>query len=793
MNIFRLSFVLLTFIVGIAGVPSHAEQVTENAARAIAAQFMAQKKLGNIATAAPRMLRGKATAQPALYVFNAEKSQGWVIVSGEDRTRPVLGYSDKGNFDPTNVPENMQAWLDQYVEEIALLDEGVITIDRSQSDVHPKAGSAVSPLLTSQWDQGAPFNLQCPKVGSNYCVTGCVATAMAQIMYYHKWPTTTSQTIPSYHSSKNSYSFNLDALPTTNFIWSAMKNYYYDNETDLTLAPIGEVSKLMRYCGQSVKMDYSPNGSGASALSEVFVDYFRYSPGARKLFRFDYSYSQWESCILYELRANRPVMYGGKKHSGGHAFVCDGYDGNGYYHFNWGWRGNGDGYFSLTSLNPNASGIGSAVGNNGYVIGNYIIIGLEPNTVSTNERNSVAEAYNIQSQSTTYTRNSSSDYFAITVGCNYKSHTNVSRTYDFSWGIYDSTGFSCIGIYGSNPYNVTLDEDEYTATVKKVLSFGKNYGDGTYYLRPMCRESGGSLWLPCHFSGFRYIKAVINGNTLTLTPVNMVVNEISHGINGVSASFYQFSTVKKEDRPLEVTVKVTKTCLADNLFFYLWANDTLVGANAINLNGTSSGYVTISYTPTTAGTKNLKLTADKDGNFSYCTGSVDINPYSSSNLSFTCRLVDPHLANVGYAIQARTKIKNDDASVYNDYIFARLYKYTLSGSVKQVGEQQIGLDLSGGASVSKNFLFKGLEPGRYYVTLQYYDYNNLKLGVQSTDYQVGLGDVNGDGSVNAADVTALYNWILNSDDSSLVNGDQNDDNVINAADVTAVYNIILGQ
>ena len=770
-----------------------AAPVSESKARAIVAQFMAQKKLGNIATAAPRMLRGKASAQPALYVFNSEKAGcGWVIVSGDDRTRPVLGYSDSGSYDPNNVPENMQAWLDQYVEEIASLDEGETSTYQGETSSTIKAGSPVSPLLSSQWDQGAPFNLQCPKVGSYYCVTGCVATAMAQIMYYHKWPTTTSQTIPSYHSYQDIYSFNLDALPTTNFIWSAMKNYYSSSETDLSLAAIGEVSKLMRYCGQSVEMGYSPNGSGANAYSEVYVDYFRYSPRARKLFRVDYSYSQWENFILNELRANRPVVCVGYKHSSGHCFVCDGYDGNGYYHFNWGWRGNGDGYFSLTSLNPNASGIGSAVGNNGYVIGNQIIIGLEPNTVSTNERNSVAEAYNIQSQSRTYTRNSSSDYFVITVGCNYQGHANVSRNYDFSWGIYDSTGFSCIGIYGNNPYNVTLDEDEYTATIKKVLNFGKDYGNGTYYLRPICRENGGSQWLPCHYSGLRYIKAVINGNTLTLTPVNMFINDVSHGTHGVSASFYEFSTVKKVNRPLEVKVKVTKTCLADNLFFYLWADDNRVGANSLSLDGTSSGYVTISYTPTTSGTNNLKLTADKDGNYSYCTGSVDINPYSSSNLSFTCSLVDPHLSNVGYAIQARTKIKNDDANVYNDFIFAKLYKYTLAGAVERVEMQQVGLDLSGGASVSKNFLFKGLEPGRYYVTLQYYNYNNLKLGVQSRDFQVGLGDVNGDGSVTAADVTALYDYLLNNVTTNLVNGDQNGDGNITAADITAVYDVLLG-
>ena len=313
-----------------------------------------------------------------------------------------------------------------------------------------------------------------------------------------------------------------------------------------------------------------------------------------------------------------------------------------------------------------------------------------------------------------------------------------------------------------------------------------------YYLRPICRENGGNQWLPCHFSGLNYVQAVINGNTLTLTPVNKGIGNLAQTTEGVSASIYSYGTVRKVNRPLEVTLKVTKTCPADNLYFYLWANNSLVGSNALSLNGTSTGYVTISYTPTTSGTKNLKLTADKAGNYTYCTGSVDINPITSSNLSFTCSLVDPHLANVGYAIQARTKIKNDDANVYNDFIFAKLYKYTLAGAVKRVEMQQIGLDLSGGASVNKNFLFKGLEPGRYYVTLQYYNYNNLKLGVQSRDFQVGLGDVNGDGIVSSVDVTALYNYLLNNDDSAIVNGDLDGDGVITAGDIVIIYNILLG-
>ena len=476
--------------------------------------------------------------------------------------------------------------------------------------------------------------------------------------------------------------------------------------------------------------------------------------------------------------------------------MCDGYDGNGYYHFNWGWSGSSDGYFLLSSLNPSTNGIGSAIGNDGYIIGNEIIIGLEPNTISTNERNSVVQAKDIVANSTTYTRTSSSAPFVITIGCGYYNYHNnsiVSRNYDLSWGVYDASGFNLIAIYSNNPHNATLGKDSSTGAISRVLNFGKDYGNGTYYLRPICRENGGNQWLPCHFSGLNYVRAEIKGNTLTLMPVNKGLGNVGQTTEGVSASIYSYGTVRKVNRPLEVTVKVTNSSLTDNLYFFLWADGNRVGANSLNLESNSSGYVTISYTPTTSGTKSLTLTSNKSGNNTYCTGSVDINPITSSNLSFTCSLVDPHLANAGYAIQARTKIKNDDTNVYNDFIFAKLYKYTLAGAVERVEMQKIGLDLSGGASVSKNFLFTGLEPGRYYVTLQYYNYNNLKLGVQSRDFQVGLGDVNGDGSVNAADVTALYNYILNGDTTYLSTSDVNNDNAVNAGDVTAVYNIILGQ
>ena len=247
-----------------------AAQVSENAARNIAAQFIQTRGLGAIAPSAPMKAPRQGDtpqANAAYYVFNAQQGHGFVIVSGDDRTQlPVLGYSDKGYFDPDNVPENMQDLLDTYAEEIAMLDQGLVTSE--PASIPTKASNIVQPLIQSQWGQDAPFYFECPKVGSKYCVTGCTATAMAQIMYYHKWPNSTSKAIPAYTTKTNS--INLSQLATTTFNWSAMKDYYESTETSTTTTANAAVAKLLRYCGQAVEMDYGTESSSGHDGGEVF-------------------------------------------------------------------------------------------------------------------------------------------------------------------------------------------------------------------------------------------------------------------------------------------------------------------------------------------------------------------------------------------------------------------------------------------------------------------------------------------------------------------------------------------
>lgn len=792
----RILFVAL--MMGVVNGIILAEPVGENAARAIAAQFMAKKKLGTISTAPPKKLRGATTSTPAIYVFNTEKTGcGWVIVSGDDRTQQVLGYNDCGSYDESNVPHNMQWWLSQYVEEIASLDESenndlpVLGSFESNNYNDPPKVDALSPLIQTKWNQGYPYNFQCPMIGSISCVTGCVATAMAQVMYYHQWPQTTSKTIPSYYWQNGRTT--LEPLDTTSFDWNAMKKTYNSDDTSPTDSANAAVARLMRYCGQAVRINYgklNTGGSGGNHYCEVWPEYFRYSTKARKLFRSDYSFSQWTSFILSELQANRPVIYTGLEYNTGHSFICDGYDGNGYFHFNWGWSGNKDGYFLLTSLNPNATSTGGTMSTNGYVMRQEILIGLEPDTVSTTEKNSVTACSRVYVGSETYTRNSSSDPFVIEVTASFENKSPLLKSYDLGWGIYDADGHTLLQL--SSP---TVNGQPIFAfgatTITKTLNFGKDYPDGLYYLRPVSRQSGSTSWLPCHYSGVAYVCAHINGNNLTLLPRN------AGKTNGVTASIESCGTVRKVNRPLEVNVGVANTTFTDNIPFYLFENSTLVGANSLNLGKDCDGTLVINYTPSTPGTKTLKITADKDGANVYCTGSVTINPMSAGNISMSYSLLggDASINDTvivgSSSLPFTVSIQNHSTDVYNDFIVARLYKRSNEDNVL-VSTIANPFNITGGSSAVGNFAFNNLEPGDYVAKFYYYNYDTLIQALDTDTYHVVIkGDVNGDGVVSSVDVTALYNYLLNNNSSSIAGGDVDGDGIITSVDITIIYNILL--
>ncbi len=304
-----------------------------------------------------------------LYIFSSEN--GYMILPDDDRVTPLLGYSDSGSPFTDDNPE-LNYWLECYNEEIA-----IIKATRNEEDFSTprmtKKRDAISPLLMTEWNQEAPYNLLCPKVDAHETVTGCVATAMAQVMKYHNFPSKGKGTHSYYwEPGKTELSFDYDNTP---FQWDLMTDRYDSKSSEESKEA---VATLMLGCGISVNMHYEPGGSGAATtrMGEALIDIFGYSPSLWMPNRVFYGYYEWEDMIYADLALGLPVLYSGAGTAGGHQFVCDGYSEDGYFHFNWGWGGLSNGYFLLTALNPDDLGVGGGAG--GFNTSQIASLGVRP-------------------------------------------------------------------------------------------------------------------------------------------------------------------------------------------------------------------------------------------------------------------------------------------------------------------------------------------------------------------------------------------------------------------------------
>ena len=385
------------------------QYMSSNRSTANARQMMAPALSGN------KKLTPTTTKAEKIYAFNIDGG-GFIIASGDQRTLPVLGYSTTGNIDWEQMPENMRSWLKQYDEAIATLGnrtdfedgEQITTLQYGQANSTARTSSRaerakLDPLIKTHWDQAEPYWNQVPTYQGaipsqrgKQCYVGCVATAMAQVMNYWQWPKTLPDGLPEYDFIDGynglTKTWHIGALPPTWFDWDNMLDDYYSIDStsgeikrlETTEAQNKAVATLMRYCGQSVRMNYGPGELGGSASSIVYaakalVDYFDYNAAqiiSRQKFP---GIDEWEEIIYGELAAGRPIVYSGQSDQGGHAFVCDGYDGNGLFHINWGWSGYNDGYFALAVLNPyNNTSAGSGSSGIGYCIQEGAIIYTDP-------------------------------------------------------------------------------------------------------------------------------------------------------------------------------------------------------------------------------------------------------------------------------------------------------------------------------------------------------------------------------------------------------------------------------
>ena len=303
-----------------------------------------------------------------MYVFAPLEGKGFVVVSADDCTRPVLAYSLDASFNPDSIPQHVLNWFDGYRAEIASLRQaGAFPSVQVQQEwaVGPKTTlpSGVSALMTTTWNQSPRYNWECPysTTENAYTVTGCTATATAQIMKYWNHPVKGHGSHGYTHKSLGYMSIQFD----TAYLWKDMPDELAWNSSQ---KQIHAVAQLMHHVGVAVEMDYGVNASGAytqaygsynmPSSERALKEHFRYNPLLMAINKEQFTDQVWDSLLRVEIGHGRPVLYSGSDNDGGHAFVLDGYDNKGMFHVNWGWGGWYDGYYTTDSLSPGAGGIG---------------------------------------------------------------------------------------------------------------------------------------------------------------------------------------------------------------------------------------------------------------------------------------------------------------------------------------------------------------------------------------------------------------------------------------------------
>ncbi|MDR2555448.1 MAG: C10 family peptidase [Fibromonadaceae bacterium] len=355
-----ISFWLFAAVILALPAEVQAKRVEPDRAEKVAQRFAELKHGPRAKVKHKQRHKHRETVNYYVFSINEDTNGGFVIVAGDDAVRPVLGYSYNGNYDENNLPANFAYWMGYLQKQIAWAQEQELA--QSEAVQQEWDGYAVSPLIQTRWDQGAPYNNMSPVVSGRRSYTGCVATAMSQIMKYHNHPVQGSGRSDAYRTTTHRINIPSVNFSETSYDWENMQDRY--PQSTASTPQNNAVATLMYHAGVSVRMDYSPNGSGAlsSRVPMALVTYFGYDRSIQHLHRQYYEDAAWEAVLKEQIDAGMPIYYDGYNESEGHAFILDGYDGEGKFHFNWGWSGLYDGYFVTTALNPGTDGAGAGSG-----------------------------------------------------------------------------------------------------------------------------------------------------------------------------------------------------------------------------------------------------------------------------------------------------------------------------------------------------------------------------------------------------------------------------------------------
>ena len=418
------------------------------------------------------------------FIFNGENG-GYAIVSADTRVPALLAYSEDGE-----ITSELQEMLNVFVRNIDVNQHQNMELAASSSELRATriTDGSIEPLLKNiAWGQSEPFNLNTPTVEGVKSPVGCVATAVAQLLYFYRYPAATISDIPAYTTT----TYNIDVAGVkkgTTFDWSNMLDNYENGYTD---AQAKAVSDLMSVVDAAVEMDFREEESASNKLcAKELVEIFGYDPDLiRVSYRSSYSFGEWSHLIYNELKEKRPVLIAGYTMAGGHRFLCDGIDKNGLFHINWGWGGSRDGYYDLAILNPNTTTeVGSSLSTDGYSKNNYIIYGIQPDNGVADAKPdySAVEALSVKSH-----LSDEGSYFLF---YSYANNSFEEKTVQLANGYVDEDGkvvkVSSIGEVKMSPLSINNMNRTYSLDVSKFKE-GKTYKVG------LIESVDGETWVTC--------------------------------------------------------------------------------------------------------------------------------------------------------------------------------------------------------------------------------------------------------------------------------------------------------
>ena len=686
------------------------------------------------ATDGPRKV-GALDQNPAFYVFNNGDDEGFVIVSGDDRTEPILGYSETGYFDMDLLNENVGSIVGEYARQMEYLDQVALEDSKGIMRTQTPTTSPVLPLLTTKWKQTSPFNNACPLYpipgSTTRTVLGCTAVAAGQYIYYFKnrMPATLQKEIPAYSPSyifydanKKGYRINVSKIAAgTAFNWKYMFDKYDGSQSS---TQISAVSKFLFFVAAALQSNFKQGVTSAyfEDVDDVLKATFGFKSNyTKELLRENYTYRQWKKFLVNSLESKIPIYYGATKENGdAHAFILDGYDGGDLFHINWGWGGVCNGYFSLSVLNQyDLEGNESVTSGASYNARHMMYLGLQPTNgyVNFSVDDDITSLINSASGSTAKVTFYNNTTNAITVKC--------------GLGYQDANGnWNLVKEWGLG--TKTLAAGKNSGVISFTLSFNDVPESNQYakVLYPIYKANDEQGWQQCEqTTNSQYI--AVSGTSKTGISLALKSN-----VSKLTAEEFEFpgSRSAGASQPVIVTVKATGKDFYGKIYLFASTTSSMgsqQSSEELYIPEGKTAKVALSFLPGTAGTYNVKVATNTSCSSPFGSTKVTIGSASSTTLSiasYGVKNLKPKSSWVvlGCLLSGKATIKNTGSKPYSGNIKIKLFYSSNNWNFYSNDYITRYVQIPANGTAQVEYSFNDIVYGMYY-GLGFVDENNTKI------------------------------------------------------------------